>query len=250
MKNTTFILLLSLVAACSPEPKEASEQSLEESLAQDTMLLQTVLDEKKARFNAKADSIKKQVYAEGILAVVEAKVTENAIQKGDKATNFTLTNATGEAVTLYDELKKGPVILMWYRGGWCPYCNLTLKAMQDMLPQFEAGGAQLMALTPELPDKSMSTAEKNALAFEVLTDNDNTVARDYGVVFKLTDDVKAYYEKGFGLSEYNGNDKGELPLGATYVIGTDGIVTYAFLDADYRNRAEPIEVLNALTKTP
>jgi len=250
MKNTTFILLLSLVAACSPEPKEASEQSLEESLAQDTMLLQTVLDEKKARFNAKADSIKKQVYAEGILAVVEAKVTENAIQKGDKATNFTLTNATGEAVTLYDELKKGPVILMWYRGGWCPYCNLTLKAMQDMLPQFEAGGAQLMALTPELPDKSISTAEKNALAFEVLTDNDNTVARDYGVVFKLTDDVKAYYEKGFGLSEYNGNDKGELPLGATYVIGTDGIVTYAFLDADYRNRAEPIEVLNALTKTP
>jgi len=155
-----------------------------------------------------------------------------------------------QAVTLYDELKKGPVILMWYRGGWCPYCNLTLKAMQDMLPQFEAGGAELVALTPELPDKSMSTAEKNALAFEVLTDKDNTVTRDYGVVFKLTDDVKAYYDKGFGLSEYNGNGKGELPLGATFVIGTNGIVTYAFLDADYRNRAEPIEVLNALTKTP
>jgi len=121
--------------------------------------------------------------------------------------------------------------------------------MQSMLPAFKAGGAQLFAITPETPDKSLSTAEKNELQYEILTDKDNTVARNYGVVFKLTEDVKKYYEDGFGLSEYNGNDKGELPLAATYLIGTDGIVTFAFLDADYRNRAEPIEVLNALTNT-
>ena len=152
-------------------------------------------------------------------------------------------------MSLYDELQNGPVILMWYRGGWCPYCNLTLRAMEDMLPQYRAGGAQLLALTPESPDKSMSTIEKHELSFEVLMDNDNAVAKTYGVVFQLTDEVKDYYENGFGLSAYNGNDKGELPLAATYVIGTDGIITYAFLDADYRNRAEPIEVLNALTQT-
>jgi len=99
--------------------------------------------------------------------------------------------------------------------------------MEDMLPQFRDGGAQLLALTPESPDNSMTTIEKHKLSFEVLTDNDNAVAKTYGVVFQLTEEVKTYYENGFGLSAYNGNDKGELPLGATYVIGTDGIITYA-----------------------
>ena len=247
MKNTLIILSLFTLAACSSAPTESEETETITETMDDTTTLQDILNEKKEGFNVKADSTKKRVYAEGIQAVIDAKITENALQVGDKAPNFTLTNATGNKVTLYKELKKGPVIQMWYRGGWCPYCNLTLNAMQDMLPQFEAGGAQLLALTPESPDKSISTAKKNELAFQVLSDIDNTIGREYGVVFQLTDEVKAYYENGFGLSGYNGNDKGELPLGATYVIGTDGIITYAFLDADYRNRAEPIEVLNALT---
>lgn len=249
MKYTIFILILFAFAACTSEPNEAENTTTEETMTPDSTSLQDILDEKKAGFNAKADSVKKQVYADGIQAVIDAKITESALQKGDKAPNFNLKNATGESVSLYTELEKGPVILMWYRGGWCPYCNLTLKAMQDMLPMYKAGGAQLFALTPESPDKSMSTTEKNELDFEVLTDSDNTIAKEYGVVFELTDEVKAYYENGFGLSDYNGNDKGELPLAATYVIGTDGVVTYAFLDADYRNRAEPIAVLNALTQT-
>lgn len=218
-------------------------------MSQDTTTLQDLLNEKKEGFNANVDSTKKRAYAEGIQAIIDAKVTENALQVGSKAPDFTLKNAIGNKVSLYDELENGPVILMWYRGGWCPYCNLTLRAMEDMLPQYRAGGAQLLALTPESPDKSMSTIEKHELSFEVLTDNDNAVAKTYGVVFQLTDEVKDYYENGFGLSAYNGNDKGELPLAATYVIGTDGIITYAFLDADYRYRAEPIEVLNALTQT-
>jgi len=247
MKNTFYILAIFTLAACSSAPSESQETSTE--IMEEAPKLQDILNEKKEGFNAKADSIKKRVYAEGIQSVVNDKITENALQVGDKAPNFTLSNALEKEITLYDELKKGPVILMWYRGGWCPYCNLTLKAMQDMLPLFQEGGAQLVALTPESPDKSISTAEKNDLDFEVLSDINNTVAREYGVVFKLTDDVKKYYEDGFGLSTYNGNDKGELPLAATYVIGTDGIVTYAFLDADYRNRAEPIAVLDALTNT-
>lgn len=249
MKQTLFILTIITLAACAPEPKEADNTTIEETMQQDSTPLQDILNEKKDGFNAEADSLKKQVYADGIQAVIDAKITESALQVGDKAPNFTLSNAKGDDVTLYDELKKGPVILMWYRGGWCPYCNLTLKAMQDMLPLYQAGGAQLLALTPEAPDKSMSTKEKNDLEFEVLSDLDNAIAKDYGVVFQLTDEVKAYYQDGFGLSDYNGNDKGELPLAATYVIGTSGKITYAFLDADYRNRAEPIAVLNALTET-
>lgn len=249
MRYTIYILTIFTLAACAPEPKEAENTQEEETMKTDSTSLQDILDEKKAGFNAKADSVKKQAYADGIQAVIDAKITESALQVGDKAPNFTLSNAKGDDVTLYNELKKGPVILMWYRGGWCPYCNLTLKAMQDMLPLYQAGGAQLLALTPEAQDKSMSTKEKNDLEFEVLSDLDNSIAKDYGVVFQLTDEVKAYYQDGFGLSDYNGNDKGELPLAATYVIGTNGKITYAFLDADYRNRAEPIAVLDALTNT-
>jgi peroxiredoxin len=247
MKYFIMLLTVALFANCSRNPEES--YNTEETMTEESPSLEQQLNEQKEGFNAKADSAKKRAYEEGIQAVVNAQITINALQKGEKAQDFTLTNATGEQISLYQELKKGPVILMWYRGGWCPYCNLTLRAMQSMLPAFKAGGAQLFAITPETPDKSLSTAEKNELQYEILTDKDNTVARNYGVVFKLTEDVKKYYEDGFGLSEYNGNDKGELPLAATYLIGTDGIVTFAFLDADYRNRAEPIEVLNALTNT-
>jgi peroxiredoxin len=249
MRYNIIILTIISLAACTSESKDSADRTTQKTRTKDTTSLQDILNEKKHGFNAQADSIKKQVYAEGIQAVIDANITTNALQVGSKAPDFMLKNAAGSRVSLYDELENGPVILMWYRGGWCPYCNLTLRAMEDMLPQFRAGGAQLLALTPESPDNSMTTIEKHKLSFEVLTDNDNAVAKAYGVVFQLTEEVKAYYENGFGLSAYNGNDKGELPLGATYVIGTDGIITYAFLDADYRNRAEPIKVLNALTQT-
>lgn len=248
MKNTQVIIFALFLAACTSEPREVSN-SKPENTATDSTLLQEVLDKKKARFNASADSTKKQVYAAGIQAVVDAKITKKALQVGNTAPNFVLTNTRGEKISLYNELKKGPVILIWYRGGWCPYCNLTLQAMQDMLPLYKAGGAQLFALAPEAPDSSVATAGKNALEYGLLTDYDNITAKKYGVVYQLTPEVKIYYEKGFGLSGYNGNNKGELPLAATYVIGTDKKITYAYLDADYRNRAEPMAVLDALSNT-
>ncbi|MDF7826098.1 peroxiredoxin-like family protein [Pontiellaceae bacterium B12227] len=204
--------------------------------------LKSTLDARKNSFGAKAPDDVKKIYADGIRAVEKSGLTASAKQKGDKAPDFVLTNASGEKVKLSDYLEKGPVVLTWYRGGWCPYCNLTLHALQAELPNFKAEGATLFALTPEVPDKSLSTAEKNKLDFEVLSDMDNKVAREYGVVFKLTDEVAAIYEEKFGLSDYNGNESAELPLAATYVINTDGEIVYAFLDADYRNRAEPSEI--------
>ena len=118
--------------------------------------------------------------------------------------------------------------------------------MQQSLPAFQAAGAQLLALTPELPDKSLSTQEKNELSFEVLTDTNLGVAKAYGIVFKLIEEVGEVYRKNFSLLEYNGNDSDELPLAATYVIQPNGKITYAFLDAEYRNRAEPTNILAAL----
>lgn len=210
--------------------------------------LKAQLDSRKDAFGAKAPADVKKTYAEGIQAVVDSGVVQHAKQVGDTAPDFSLTNAAGETVQLSDVLKEGPVVLTWYRGGWCPYCNLALRAMQKELPNFQAQGATLMALTPELPDESMSTTEKDELEFEVLSDLNNTVARDYGIVYTLTDGVASIYEEKFGLSAHNGSDSDELPLAATYVISQDGTISYAFLDADYRNRAEPSDITAALQK--
>ncbi len=185
-------------------------------------------------------------YTEGIEAVKESNIVKSALQVGDTALDFTLPNALGKDVTLYEELKKGPVILMWYRGGWCPYCNVALHYMQESLPDFKKYGANLIAVSPELPDRSISTKEKHDLDFEVLSDVDNVVAREYKLVYTLTDEVADIYEDKFVLSSYNGNNKAELPLAATYVIDENKIIKYAFLDADYRNRAEPSDLIEIL----
>ncbi|APG65774.1 peroxiredoxin [Tenacibaculum todarodis] len=210
--------------------------------------LDVLLDEVRKAGAAKFTDEKKQIYADGISSVANSGVLESALKVGDKAHNFTLKNALNESVTLYDELKNGPVVLTWYRGGWCPYCNITLHALQEKLPEFKQEGATLLALTPELPDNSLSTSEKNNLEFIVLSDLGNTIGKKYGVVYSLTDDVATIYNAGFGLNNVNGDTSNELPLAATYVIDINGIIKYAFLDADYTKRAEPKEVLSILKK--
>lgn len=210
--------------------------------------LDVLLDAKRSEGAAKFSDEKKKIYADGITSVANSGVLDSALKVGDKAHNFTLKNALNESVSLYDELKNGPVILTWYRGGWCPYCNITLHALQEKLPEFKQEGATLLALTPELPDNSLSTSEKNNLEFTVLSDLGNTIGKEYGVVFTLTDDVATIYNAGFGLNNVNGDTSNELPLAATYVIDINGIIKYAFLDADYTKRAEPNEILSVLKK--
>lgn len=240
-----------LFACQSNTRNEINSEELETSNSSNTMNedyspLQDILDEKKAGFNAKASEEKKKLYAEGIADIRDKGVLDGAKNIGDQAINFTLSNATGEQVSLDTYLSKGPVILTWYRGGWCPYCNLTLQRLQEELPNFKAHGANLLALTPEIPDSSISTSEKHDLEFEVLSDVGNQVARTFGIVFELIPGVAEAYQNGFGLHAFNGDTSNELPLAATYVINTDGEIVYAFLDEDYRNRAEPAAIIEAL----
>ncbi|MEM1441294.1 MAG: redoxin domain-containing protein, partial [Verrucomicrobiota bacterium] len=117
-----------------------------------------------------------------------------------------------------------------------------------ILPQIEELGAQLIAVSPELPDKSLTTAEKSGLRFSVLSDMNSLVAKDYGLVFQLTPEVEKLYGEFFDITEYNGEEAAtnELPLAATYVIAEDGKVAWAFLEADYTKRAEPRDIIAAL----
>ena len=210
--------------------------------------LQSQLDARSAEAAKNGDPAVRAEYAKGIDAVAASGILDQAKKVGDKAPDFTLKNATGKEVSLKSLLKDGPVVLTWYRGGWCPYCNIAMAAMQKELPAIKKAGAQLVALSPELPDKTLSTKEKNHLEFEVLSDLNHSVAKDYGILFELTPKVRELYKQKFDLTEFNGKDAGDgsLPLAATYIIDTDGTIRWAFLDADYRKRAEPAEIVDFL----
>jgi peroxiredoxin len=177
-------------------------------------------------------------------------IPRTMLKVGGHAPAIVLENAKGAIVDVGTLLKKGPVIVTFYRGGWCPYCNLELKAYQQMLPEIAAAGASLVAISPEKPDDTLSTAEKNALSFEVLSDVGQKVGRAFGLVYEFTEELKrAYHDFNLDIPARNGRP-GEwaLPISATYVIDRNNSIVYAYTDVDYRDRADPREVLQVLIK--
>ena len=182
---------------------------------------------------------------------IDAEVAANrALGVGDRAPDFALPDATGETVRLSDLLLDGPVVVTFYRGAWCPYCNTQLRDYQQALGSFEATGARLVAISPQAPDSSMSMAERNALAYSVLSDTGGQGSQQYGLVFRVDAETRARYEAvGIDLARYNGGDTDAawaLPVPATYVIDPSGIIRAAFVEADYTQRASPRQVLEAL----
>ena len=146
-----------------------------------------------------------------------------------------------------------PVVLTFYRGGWCPYCNLELRAYQARLAEIEAMGAALVAVSPERPDHSLSTAEKNDLRFAVLSDIGGELASALGIRFTLSEAVRPFYEKaGHALPERNGDGSWALPMPASFVIARGGRIALAAIEPDYRKRLEPrvaLEALHAMVET-
>lgn len=188
-----------------------------------------------------------KIILEATEKLTQSGITINSLKGGDKAPSFSLPAVNGKPVSSIQLLEKGPLIINFYRGGWCPYCNLELKAYQKILPEIKELGAQLVAISPNLPDKSLSTIEKNSLTFEVLSDIENKAAREFGLVFTLDDKLRPIYKQfGINIPEDNGDDSYELPFPATYVVSSDGTIVLAFVDADYTKRLDPAEVVRAL----
>lgn len=170
------------------------------------------------------------------------------LNKGDKAPDFSLGNATGETVQLSGLLAKGKVVLTFYRGTWCPYCNLQLAQYQSILDKIRAAGANLVAISPQTPDESLNITEKNALEFEVLSDPGNTVARQFTTVFRNGDaPVDEMTKLGIKFDAFYADDSRELPVPAVFVIDTDQTVLFAATEGgDYRNRTEAKAILDVL----
>lgn len=189
----------------------------------------------------------REVRAAAIAAVADSGLARNALGEGEAVPLFALSDASGRLVRVSDLLASGPMVLTFYRGGWCPYCNLELRALQARLADISALGASLVAVSPELPDRSLSVMEKNALAFPVLSDQGNAVAQQFRLVHRIDPSVVAYQRRnGNDVAAYNGADIPEVPLPATYVIDRRGVARFAFVCADYTRRADPDEVVQAL----
>jgi peroxiredoxin len=176
-------------------------------------------------------------------------IEQKALHVGDAAPALSLPDAMGQSIALDALWAQGPLVLLFYRGGWCPYCNLELRAWQRELTRLGEIGARLVAISPQTPDNSLSTQERNELAFPVLSDSSLKASDAFGVTFVLPPELADLYGRvGNDLPVINGNGQWALPIPATYVIDTQGRIAFAHVEADYRERAEPAAVLDVLAR--
>jgi peroxiredoxin len=214
------------------------------------MSLKEELAEYRAGWFKRVPAERQAIMERHIAELRNGAIAQSALKVGDRAPAIVLNNAKGEPVDVRALLNSGPVIVTFYRGGWCPFCNFQLRAFAQVLPEIEASGASLVAISPEKPSDIISTAEKNALTYEVLSDVDQKVGRAFGLVYEFTDELKsAYREFGLDIPAKNGAAaEWALPVAATYVIDRSGVIMYAYTDADYRDRADPRAIIEVLTR--
>lgn len=181
--------------------------------------------------------------------LVKGNILADCKKEGAAALDFTLVDGRGKEVSLGRELEKGPVVLSYYRGEWCPFCVEEVKTLQTIYQDITALGARLIALSPQTQTQTASMVDRLGLSFDILTDLGNKVAGAYGLVFEADEPIKyVYAEFGIELQEYNGDRTYRLPVPATYIIGQDGVIKWAFLEPDYTKRAEPEDILAQLRK--
>lgn len=174
-------------------------------------------------------------------------IVDRSLKPGDRIPDFTLPNHLGQHRRISELLADSVLVLNFYRGGWCPYCNMELNALQKALPDLRANGAELVAISPELPDMALDTRARHELEFEVMSDIGNHVAEAFGLTFELPEQLRPIYTRlGIDIPAYNGDDTFVLPVPASYVVDRDGVIRYRFVNVDYTKRLEPEDLLRVL----
>ncbi len=178
----------------------------------------------------------------------DESISKNALKVGDIAKDFTLLNAVGNSVSLDDVISENEfVIVSFYRGTWCAYCNMELRALQLRNDEFKKLSAKIVAISPQSPDASMTTKEKNELEFEVLSDSGNKIAKEYGLVFSLAHELRPIYKSfGIDIPSNNKEDSYEIPMPATYLLNKNKEIIFSFIDEDYTKRCEPQDIIDAI----
>jgi peroxiredoxin len=195
----------------------------------------------------KASARGREAYDKLVKQLTESGATEGALKEGAEFPDFQLASADGRFVRRADLLARGPAVVSFYRGAWCPYCSAELNALAEIAPQIRAAGATLVAITPEAGGTALRTKIDRGLDFEILCDLDNTLALECGLMFPVPDEIRAaYMERNIDFVRIYGNDAWLLPTPATYIVRGDGIVAMAYVNPDFRYRLEPAEILKAL----
>ncbi|KXV54721.1 alkyl hydroperoxide reductase, partial [Gluconobacter japonicus] len=181
--------------------------------------------------------------------LIASGAAEKALKAGDNAPPFTLNDPEGNPVSSADLLSKGPLVISFYRGVWCPYCNMELQALEAALPSFRELDASLIAISPQTAVNSRKSVRQNHLDFPILSDVHNDVAAAFGLRFALPDYlVDLYTSLKNDLPSFNGDESWTLPMPGRFVIGQDGVILYAEVNPDYTRRPEPEDMLPALRK--
>lgn len=211
------------------------------------MTLQTELDEFRGAWTQRVGPEISGLVGADIDDLRNSGLLDRVARPGDRLPSLTLPNAAGERIDLGALSGAGPLVITFYRGGWCPYCNLELRGYQQRLGDFERLGATLVAVSPETPDDTLDTAQKNALAFPVLSDVEGRLADALGIRFQLSPAIKALYQKfGHDLPTRNGDGGWSLPMPATFIVAKGGVIATVFADPDYRRRLDPEQALAAV----
>lgn len=250
MRTLALLLLAALTVSGCGDPKtptEVDDAGVPDDAAVVDRPLEAALREKREAFSANASDEVKAMFEKGAAEIAASGVLERAKKVGSVAPDFELEDHRGRPHELSDLMSDGPVVLTFYRGKWCPYCNAALAALQRVLPEIQERGATLVAISPMTAESSTDMQAAESLTFPVLSDLGNSVARSYGLVFTVPESLRPVYaQAGIDLPATNGDESFELPVPATYVIDGSGTIRWAHVDLDYTRRAEPADVLKAL----
>ncbi|KAI8626947.1 AhpC-TSA-domain-containing protein [Xylariaceae sp. FL1651] len=214
------------------------------------MSLTEQLNQLTERLSSFPEAMRKQL-GDGHTKFMSTFDPSKTIQVGDKIPEFRMTDATGKEVTSESLLAKGPLLITFYRGEWCPFCNVAVGFLQKHLGDFQARGVTLVAISPELPNNNMTMTEKHELKFPVLTDLHNTFAKKLGIVYDQSSAKDLHASLGIDLNERNGEATWEVPIPTTLLIDGNGIVRNAEIEPDYKKRLDPkvaLEWIDAMGK--
>lgn len=198
------------------------------------------LQSRRQKANQKRPDKVKKVMESQNMDLLKSGILDTAIKKGVSVPNFSL-----EGKKISDFYRNKNIILKFYRGGWCPYCMIELKEYQGLYNRIKKSGCDLIGIAPDTKKEILKTKKRHFLEFPIYSDQDNKIAKMFGIAFTLNNDLVSVYEKfGIDLKKSQGNSSNQLPLPGTYVVNRKGKIIYAFADIDYTKRAEPTEVLS------